>query len=167
MAKKFVKLGPKAEIFFDPNLRFKILKGEVAELPSGSNTSNKINKAIASGHLMVATEKEYSEYLAKAPKVSKTPKTTEVKNFDDSFYKEALAAKDREIEQLKIALKAKEKESGEFETDFDKMSEEELVEYYTENYEVSKKDLKEFGNLGMVEKVTYLKSLELEEEDEE
>lgn len=60
---KYVKLGKKAEIFFDPTTRTKILKGQVVKLEDRRKFSKKISAAIAGGHLIHASKEDFNDYM--------------------------------------------------------------------------------------------------------
>ena len=164
MGKKLVKLGPKAETFYDPFSTLKVLKGEVIEINAKAQQSHKVKKAISTGHLTIATEDELKKFLAKSQTSDQKAPKTSTNAVDDSV-KEALASKDREIERLKLQLGENEKASEIIEDDFaegdyaDK-SDEELVEFYTDNYEVNKTQLKEFKSKSRKERIEYLSTLE-------
>jgi len=61
----YLKLGEKAEVFFDPETRTKIVKGQVVEF-SSIPKSKRILKALKNGHLEKTTQEEF---LKSKPKV--------------------------------------------------------------------------------------------------
>ena len=61
--KRYVKLGPLANVFADPYSGFKIIRNQVLELVTQQEkTSGKIKAAIRGGHLNTATEAEFKAY---------------------------------------------------------------------------------------------------------
>jgi hypothetical protein len=87
MAKKrFVKLGEKASVFFDPINRLKVLPNDIVEVSGMAKFSSKINAAIKGGHLEVVSEDEYNEWqkangVKDADNKGNTPKETVKDNF--------------------------------------------------------------------------------------
>jgi len=62
MAKsKFVKLGEKASMFFDPTSALKVVPGQAIELSNGNKKSKRIIRAIKSGHLDYADSDDREE----------------------------------------------------------------------------------------------------------
>lgn len=61
---KYVTLGSKAEIFYDPTTRLKVLKGQVVKVDNKAKFSKKINAAIAGGHLVNVTKQQYEDYIS-------------------------------------------------------------------------------------------------------
>ena len=59
----YVKLGEKAESFYDPTTGTLVSKHEVVILTDKAKFSNKIKKAIAGGHLVSATKQDYEDYI--------------------------------------------------------------------------------------------------------
>jgi len=73
---KFVKLGEKATIFYDPTLSFKVITGEVKELPSNYRFGKRTVKALQGGHLVLTDkndtlDKEDEELTAEVLKAYK------------------------------------------------------------------------------------------------
>ncbi len=60
---KYIKLGEKAEIFFDPTTRTKVLKGQIIKLEDKQKFSKKISAAIGGGHLVYSTKEAYNDYM--------------------------------------------------------------------------------------------------------
>lgn len=63
---KYIKLGNKASIFYDPTTKVKVLKGQVVELKNRERFSKKILTAIAGGHLVSTNKEQYNDYLQDA-----------------------------------------------------------------------------------------------------
>lgn len=104
MATRYIKLGPKAEIFYDPTTRTKVLKGQVVPLQGKNRFSKKITAALAGQHLVAATKDEfesYSEELAttnpeaakKATKVMEDPNAWIEKWLEDNELEHAVLMK--------------------------------------------------------------------------
>jgi hypothetical protein len=68
----YLKLGEKAESFFDPISRLKITKGKVVKLDSIPKTP-KVLKALKNGHIEKTTEDDYSKMMKIAPAVVEAP----------------------------------------------------------------------------------------------
>lgn len=114
MAKRFVKLGPKAKSFADPYSRFKIRKGQVKELKGPAEiNSGRIKMALNGGHLQIASTKEYEEYREsleslgplvsnKSPKISLADKLEEkTKGEMVEYYKANYEVTEDEVEAFK------------------------------------------------------------------
>jgi len=131
--RKFVKLGSKAPAFADPWSRFNIYKGQVKELEN--------------------LDQKRSNKIRNAIKGGHLETATE-----DEFnaYQDSLTGKasPKEVEPTK---------SQELRTELDEMTKASLTQYYQENFEVSKADVKSFEKLTHDEMVDEL--LELSEED--
>lgn len=182
----YIKLGEKAESFSDPITRFKIVGKEVKELPKKFRKSLKIARAITGSHLIMSNEKEYKEFQkfeeehkVTPPKEGDVPigknkekkykaqieKLVDEKNdllgekSDWEEERETLEGKvetlEGRVEQLEALIP-----SEDLPVNFGEKSEEELVEYYTENFEVNKDQIKKFKALSIELKVVELKELE-------
>lgn len=68
-----IKLGKKANSFFDPTTKLKVLPGQVIELKNIHKKSTRITKALRDGHLQYTDEDVNQE----APKSSVKEKETE------------------------------------------------------------------------------------------
>lgn len=71
--KKFVKLGEKASIFFDPTSRLKVVPGKAYELSVQANASKRVRRALKAGHIEYASKDEDGklEFVALSVKVKK------------------------------------------------------------------------------------------------
>jgi len=67
MATKYLKLGEKASMFFDPFTQIKVISNQVLAIDRMPK-SKKISVALGAGHLVLATESEYNAYLKKVGK---------------------------------------------------------------------------------------------------
>lgn len=99
---KYVKLGIKAECFYDAIANLKALKNEVYKLTPKQEVSPKIRRAIQTGHLVLSTEKEFN--AASAPAAEKAKPT----KYDDMTKSEL-------VEYLKENFQVDETEVEEFE----------------------------------------------------
>lgn len=73
MAKK-VKLGEKANSFFDPISRLKVLPGQVIELTKENEASKKVQVALRQGHLSITDESVTETQSSDAPKTKEKTK---------------------------------------------------------------------------------------------
>ncbi len=157
MAKKqkYIKMGPKAAGFADPQSLVNLSGKEVKKITSAELRSPKVKKAILGGHLAMAEEEEYDTWV----------------EFEASTRKGSVSS-----EQVKIsALKAENKELlarlAEFEDSDENESKDEipvwgnmnskaLIKYYKENYEVSEDEIEEFEEMELADKRKTLEDLE-------
>lgn len=61
---KYVRLGAKAESFYDPTTKTKVLKNQVVKLEGMGKFSKKITAALAGGHLVNCSEEDYKDFLS-------------------------------------------------------------------------------------------------------
>lgn len=59
----FLKLGEHASMFFDPTSMVKILPGQVVSANAKQQQSKKLKRARNAGHIVIATQDEYDDYL--------------------------------------------------------------------------------------------------------
>lgn len=132
--KKYVKLGPLANVFSDPYSGFKIIRNQVLELvTSQEKTSGKIKAAIRGGHLNTATEAEFEAYQKSLLPLEKLAKEVEVQE----------PTLEEQLDELTNAA---------------------LLDYYKEHYEVSEEQVAAFDNLKHDERVEELLELDKESE---
>ena len=60
---KYITLGSKASLFFDPVTGVKVIGDEVLEVPNKYLYSSKISQALQGGHLREVDEPEEGEYI--------------------------------------------------------------------------------------------------------
>ena len=58
---KYLKLGEKAESFFDPSTSLKLSKGKVVRMTQEMKISNRVKKALKGGHIEYATEEDFDK----------------------------------------------------------------------------------------------------------
>ena len=140
---KYVKLGSKSTIFYDPTTNTKVLPGMVLKLSGTGRFSKKITSALKGGHLESADKEEYEEWLSKQEEVDKQSTDKDLaKAADDENWLESYESYDED------SLKALTK---------DKLIE--LAIYNESTY--SEKELKSMNKSELVEEITSL----LEEEE--
>lgn len=138
---KYIKLGKKAESFYDPTSKTKVLKGRVVELNNSNKFSKRIQAALRGGHLEYATEEEFS-------KASKGTQTTEAKTTSEvDITDEKVLKKLKKPALVELALEHK------------------LADDEGELY--TKEELEEFKVNELVEMLLDLNSEEDEDEEEE
>lgn len=132
--KKYVKLGPLANVFSDPYSGFKIIRNQVLELVTPQEkTSGKIKAAIRGGHLNTATEAEFEAY-------------------QKSLLPPEKPAKEIEVQEPTL------------EEQLDELTNAALLDYYKEHYEVSEEQVVAFDSLKHDERVEELLELDKESE---
>lgn len=120
ISKKYVKLGPLAGGFADPFSRFKILRNQVKELATPQErASGRIKAAIRGGHLVIASERDYEEYL-------------------ETLKSEKEKAADEKVEKEKEPTLAEK---------LDEKTNDGLLKYYVDNYQVDKIQIAAFDKL--------------------
>ena len=133
--RKFVKLGEMAYGFSDPYTGLDLSKGQVRELDTTEKRrSLKIKKALQGGHLIPASEKEFNLFMTGKEEVDGVSVYKEVEEIHKPTLREQL----------------------------EEMDEDELVDFYKVNYEVTKSEVKKFKNFTASEMVNEL--IELDEE---
>lgn len=65
---EFIKLGPKANSFYDPLTEQKLVPGMVIEYSDKLRKSKKVQDALRGGHLAYAKEEEFNQYRDKLEK---------------------------------------------------------------------------------------------------
>lgn len=166
----YVKLGKKADSFSDPITGFNISGNQVSVLSDSDGKSGKIKSALLGGHLVRASQ---TDYKAWAKHIEQTSVKAEMPKTDKDSQKEILSLKEQlakanqkiialtqELDSLKAGddtdLDLDEK------VDFSAMTDEELVGFYEENYQVTKAQLKAFDKLTTEQKVEELEKLDTE-----
>ena len=107
---KYVKLGKKAESFYDPYSALKVLQNQVVELNPKMQSSSRVKAALAGGHLVLVPETEYKAFKGIVPEPTIDSKYGQTA-------KDLIAYYDSTYEVSKSDMKA-----------FKKMSLEEMVE---------------------------------------
>lgn len=127
---KYIKLGKKAEVFYDPYSGVLLAKRDVIKLQGKGLRSDKVRKAINSGHLALSSETEYKK--AKGSDVVELNKdvTTEFDEIDETL-------------------------GGQF----DGLEKSELVDFLEENYEIDDEEVVKFKKLTRAKMVKYLLAL--------
>lgn len=178
----YVKLGPKAESFSDPITGFTLVGNQVKELPTKFKKSLKISRGLTGGHLSMASEKEFKEFEKFKSESKVTPVVeedipigaskekkykAEIKNLlaeknillgEKADWEDEKQTLENRIEELEELVPA-----GDEPINFDGKSDDELIEYYNENFEVNKDLIKKFKAMPIEEKIAELKELEKEE----
>jgi hypothetical protein len=138
---KYVKLGDKAESFYDPFSKFSIVRKEVKELVGNSLKSNRVKSAIKGGHLVYASQVEFEKVNSKTPVETKdnTAAGSDTKTGNEG---NTSTGGSEETIESKFGNNA-----------------DELVQYYIDTFDVKKKDIEKFKELslqGMVDELTKL-----------
>lgn len=105
---KYVKLGKKAECFYDSYVKLKVLKREVIELTKKQEVSPKVRRAIQTGHLEVATKDDYNDYIGEVENPKEETEFDEMtkKELTD-YYKQTFEVSEEEV--VAFSKKTKEK----------------------------------------------------------
>lgn len=116
--KKFVKLGEKANSFYDPLTKVKLAKGQTVELPKNFRESRRILRALKTGHL---------EYSDETENKGSKKETKEVKDIDlekvDFTEKSLMKYKADELRNICTQM-----EVGKTEAELAEMTKPEMVE---------------------------------------
>lgn len=108
---KYLKLGSKAQNFFDPISGLNIVGKEVVELPKGFKMNPRINRAISGGHLVNSNKDEYLEYLALSTPEDEEDVSSELGDMTKSelvdYYKENYEVSEEDLEKFEKLTKAK------------------------------------------------------------
>lgn len=108
---KFVKLGEKATMFFDPTINLKVLPNKIVELPKNYRRGKLTAKALRSGHLKETNEKDNWD--------------DDDIDFDNIDYSESKLMKMKQVELVEVAAH---NESDYTEDELGDMKKKELVE---------------------------------------
>jgi hypothetical protein len=118
---KYVKLGKKAESFYDPYSTLKVVGNQIVELNPKMQTSSRVRAALAGGHLVPVTQSEFNTSKGVVPeetiesKFGKTAK--ELSAYYDATYevsKQAMKTfKKLSLEEMVEELEKLEQESSE------------------------------------------------------
>lgn len=84
---KYVKLSKKAENFYDPTTKTKILKGQVIKLDNTNKFSKRIEAALRGGHLEHASEEEFKAANVSTEATSKDVNTEDIDITDEKALK--------------------------------------------------------------------------------
>lgn len=124
-SKRYVKLSPKASIFYDQGSKIKVLRKEVVELTDKQYNLRVIKAALANGYLIEAKAEEFKEPFPKgAPLAPKKEVDLEAvrKKFEDLLEAEEAPEKIKEqfnTEELKALALSLEIEPEEGDTKLD------------------------------------------------
>lgn len=108
---KYLKLGEKASIFFDPTTRLLIRGKEVIALKAIPK-SKKLSIALNQGHVVNATEEEYEAFLAGNEAEAKTTEEGYIdplSELSDADFKKAVKESGFTATDQKFILKAEDK----------------------------------------------------------
>lgn len=139
---KYLKLGLKASVFYDPSTQKKVLPGQIVKFSSKELKSERIINAITGHHLVQVEADELKEYQsansAAEPKATKSPEP-ELEEEDGD---------EEELSKLTVAQLI-----DRIETDYDlddeelarvkKLKKPELIQYYTELLAEEEEDVEE------------------------
>ena len=156
----YVKLGKKANSFADTIAGITLSGPDVIEVTEEQLKSAKIKRAMAGGHLVRANRIEFNNFTQMIKSASSGITKGATESDKDKIIKglqEKLMQSEADKAKLELELKNKEEH---VEGPFDLMSDEELVTYYSENYEVSEKQIKTFSKLSTEDKIKELTELE-------
>jgi hypothetical protein len=100
----YVKLGGKAEVFYDAFSELKVVRGQVVEMNAVQARSLKVKKALSGGHLQMATEAEFKGETAEVAS-EKVDYTEMTKAELLKFYKETYDVSEEEVAEFKSKTK--------------------------------------------------------------
>lgn len=159
----FVKLGDNAHSFSDPISGFSIVKGEVLILDDRSQKSQKVKSALKGGHLVRSSKSEFDDFKT----VMGIKQKTVIDNSNEKELKELLKAEKEKnallmakLDELSVQKEVDDKKDQSNLIEFSSMSDDELVNYYSETFDVTAKQVSAFKKLSKDEKVAQLEKLE-------
>jgi len=165
---QYIKLGQKAESFYDPFSKLSLVGKQVAEFSGKVANSNRVKLGLSGGHLSYASE---AEFLAAGGKLldlltveSKFgTNAVELTTYYSNNFKPT-ASELKKFKKLKLLdmvneLTELDEESKTIESKFGKNAEE-LIKYYEDTYDVKPSDLVAFKKLTLQEMVDELTKLE-------
>lgn len=82
---KYLKLGPKATVFYDPLSRILIRGTEIVAMKAVQK-SKKLSQALNQGHVAWATELEYNQFLGEGPVAKEMEKPENRLEAKDELY---------------------------------------------------------------------------------
>ena len=135
---KYVKLGEKAASFSDAFTGLNLAPGEIKEISVKEANSGRTKNALRGGHLVPVSEGDYKAYL------------------------KSLEPEEEETEKPKKGSKGKGKKETEetLEDKLNAMTDEQLIDYYQETYDVTHEQTEAFADLTTEKKVKEILALE-------
>lgn len=167
----YVKLGEKANSFSDPITGVNLAGKEVIQISQIQANSPKTRSALRGGHLLRATSAEFAAFKKTSENLKTSPVVLDKKltSKEEQNYLNRIAELESENRKLKVELDDSKNPDDKNPVnedpilDFEAMSESELVAFYSENFEVSEKQIKAFEKLSIEKKIEELESLESEQ----
>ena len=169
----YIKLGKKAQTFFDPSNGISITSKEVLEVKRTALNSKKTEIALRQGHLSYATEVEFEKFQETSKSVvpqvtAKVDPILERKNKEleeeNTQLRAELEAKTEENTQLRGVIDSANQSNGD-EVDFDDMKKADLQAYLKDDENgFEEKDINKGMKLNRDELQEFIEELEEEEE---
>jgi outer membrane biosynthesis protein TonB len=154
----YYHLGVAASVFYDPATQFMVSAKTPAEAQKFVGVPNKrMELAIRHGHIVEVQEPEPKPETVAIPAVTSSAKEKASK----TKVKETKEDDEEDEDDDKTPEDTGTKKP------FSEMTDEELTQYYEDNYEVTKKDKNAFAKLDTSGKVKFLADAEEDEGDEE
>lgn len=150
---KFYKLGEKAATFTDVSTGLSIDPGQVIKVSIKQAASSRFKRAVAGGHIVIASKEDYSNFLNSKEESEKVSEQSD---------KDALLKRVAELEKEneEKAERIKELEGDEEdEIDFDSMEKEDLISYAQENSESLGYSDEDIENLSSMKRGKIIKEL--------
>ena len=163
---KKVRLGKKAESFFDPTTRLQVLKGQVVTLERKHLKSKRVKSALAGGHL------EYTDNSANSDGNEYSPMDAKPGEYDSKGAKigsKSTSKKEENDEEVVHGIEvSEEKEYTEDDLKQKSVFKHTLVAIaLVKGSEEAEEDLKKWNKSDLVDEILELQEGEEDEEDEE
>jgi len=129
MAKsKYVKLGEKASMFYDPTTKLKVVPGQVVELSNDNLRSKRIIRAIKAGHLDHADSDDLEELTVITLKSLEAPTKAKAKDDDDDGDEEVTKISLMRFKKDELIERAMEEGSEFSQEELDELKKDQLVD---------------------------------------
>ena len=167
---KYLKLGEKARGFHDPASGVLLSGKMVVEVNNRQAKASKVKRALLGGHLVIVDQEEYKAWRKfEASTRTDIQTSTLIDNKELESENQDLRNRVEELEHTVEELKGiveelQLEEDPKKESDFDSMTEGDLIDFYSEHYEVNKKEMKAFEEKELEDKKSFLKDLEEDNE---
>ena len=127
---KYIALGEKATTFYDPQIKFGLVLGEIKPILPGQLKSPRVRRFLKGGGLTLVGKEEYKEYLAS---IQIPTKTEEVKvDTEETKDKPERDLTSMTVNQLKDLIKNSGWDSDDIEEGLAKSKKADLIEFIEE-----------------------------------
>lgn len=113
MAEKYVKLGEKANSFYDPATGLTLIPGEIKQVPNAFLRTQRTRRFLKGAGIVYASKEEFNEYQEKLNPPEVKYKTTE--KLEEEVVEEKPKTRKEELEELTKAALLEQVESSSWE----------------------------------------------------